>query len=53
MIRLLIADDHQVLLDGMKSALDSYEGIEVISTANNGNQVLEILKSIDVDLVLL
>ena len=33
MIKLLIADDHQVLLDGFKSIFDDVPGIEVVATA--------------------
>jgi len=54
MIRLLIADDHKVLLDGFKSIFNHIEDIEVVATANNGVEVLSQLeKSNDLDIVLL
>ncbi|MFT4568209.1 MAG: DNA-binding NarL/FixJ family response regulator [Saprospiraceae bacterium] len=53
MIRLLIADDYQVLLDGFNSIFDSIEDITVIGTAQNGKEVLEILKTSAIDVILL
>lgn len=53
MIRLLIADDHQVLLDGFKAIMEKEEDIQVVATASNGKQVLDILKENKVDLALL
>jgi DNA-binding NarL/FixJ family response regulator len=45
MIRLLIADDHQLLIDGIKTALNGVEDIQIVAEANNGYQVLEKLDS--------
>lgn len=45
MIRLLIADDHQLLIDGIKTALTGVEDIQIVAEANNGYQVLEKLDS--------
>lgn len=53
MVRLLIADDHQVLIDGFKSIFDYEEGIHVVATALNGQEVLDHLKDIEVDVILL
>jgi DNA-binding NarL/FixJ family response regulator len=43
MINILIADDHQLLIDGIKSALAGSTEMSVIAEANNGFQVLEKL----------
>lgn len=53
MVRLLIADDHQVLIDGFKSIFDYEEGIQVVATALNGQEVLDHLKDTEVDVILL
>ena len=53
MIRLLIADDHQVLLDGFISIFDEIEDIEVVATAHNGKEVLNYLKKNELDVILL
>ncbi|WAC40118.1 response regulator [Pedobacter sp. SL55] len=39
-IKIYIADDHQLLIDGLISALSDYAYIEIIGTANNGKKVL-------------
>jgi DNA-binding NarL/FixJ family response regulator len=43
MINILIADDHQLLIDGIKAALAGSPDISVVGEANNGYQVLERL----------
>lgn len=53
MIKVLLADDHQILLDGIKSILDQAENLEVVGTASNGLQVLEFLKNGTADVLLL
>ena len=53
MIRLIIADDHQVLLDGFVSIFETMDEIEVVGTANNGREVLEKLVGLNVDIALL
>ena len=53
MIRILIADDHQVLLDGFVAILEKVEDIEIVATASNGKQVLDHLKETEVDVTLL
>ena len=53
MIQILIADDHQVLLDGFSAIIEKVEDMNVAATASNGLQVLEILKTIQIDIVLL
>lgn len=53
MIRLLLADDHQLFLDGLHSILATVPGIEVVARAVNGRQVLEQLQHHAVDLVLM
>ena len=53
MIKVILADDHQILLDGIKTFLDQEPEIEVIGTATNGLQVLELLKKEVPDVLLL
>lgn len=54
MVNILIADDHQLLIDGIKSTLAGVEDIQVIGEANNGYQVLEKLESgLNVDIILM
>ncbi len=54
MINILIADDHQLMISGIKSALSGIEDFEFVAEAGNGYQVLEILESgIRVDVILM
>ncbi|MEZ4685487.1 MAG: response regulator transcription factor [Bacteroidia bacterium] len=53
MIRILIADDHRILLDGLKVILDRVPEFDVVATAEDGLQVLELLEEHDVDVLLL
>ena len=45
MIRVLIADDHQLFIDGIKSILDGQVGIAIIAEANNGLEVIKTLEA--------
>lgn len=53
MIRILIADDHQMLLDGLRSLLSSEENIHIIGEATTGDQVLDILGYDAVDVAII
>ncbi|WP_139956237.1 response regulator transcription factor [Flavicella sediminum] len=43
MIRLAIAEDHQSLIDGIKLLLKYEEGISIIGTANDGEELVELV----------
>ena len=45
MISIMIADDHQLLIDGIKSALSNIEDFNIVGEAHHGYQVLEQLES--------
>jgi len=54
MINILIADDHQLLIDGIKAALNGIEDFNIAAEVNNGYQVLEKLDSgTSVDVILM
>ena len=53
MINLIIADDHQIFIDGIKTVLVDEPDINVAGEALNGKQVLNLLKIKPVDVVLL
>jgi DNA-binding NarL/FixJ family response regulator len=52
-IELLIADDHTLLRDGMRALLESTERIKVLAEANDGIEVMELLKKHQPDIVLM
>jgi two-component system, NarL family, response regulator LiaR len=52
-IRVLIADDHLLVRDGLKVFLKNYPDIEVVGEANNGKQALELSASLRLDVILM
>lgn len=53
MIKLLLADDHNIILDGLTQMFASNDNINVVSTANNGKEVLDKLNLASFDVILL
>jgi DNA-binding NarL/FixJ family response regulator len=53
MIRIIIGDDHLMFIDGLKLLLSTFDNIEIVGEALNGEQVLELLKNNSADIVLL
>ena len=53
MIRVLIADDHTVVLKGLKQVLSDTPDINVVAEATTGQQVLDWVRSKPVDVVVL
>ena len=52
-IRLLIADDHPIVRDGLKKLLLLEDDFEVIGEAGDGREVLEKVRDLDPDVLLL
>ena len=53
MVRILIADDHVLFREGMKSLLKSEDGIELIASASDGLEALELAGELRPDIVLM
>jgi DNA-binding NarL/FixJ family response regulator len=53
MIKLLIADDHAIVREGLKQLFSLYEDINVAAEASSGGEVLEALRNDIFDLVVL
>ena len=52
-IKVIIADDHVLYRAGVKTALSAKPDVKVIAEADNGNHLINMLKSIPVDVILL
>ncbi len=53
MIRVVIADDHAIMREGLKRILDSAEDICVVGEATDGFEALALVRSVQFDLLLL
>ena len=49
-IRVIIADDHHILLDGLKVLLQKQKDIELVGAYQNGQEVLQALPVLEVDI---
>jgi DNA-binding NarL/FixJ family response regulator len=52
-IRILIADDHEVVRHGLKQILADYDDLQVVGEAANGQEVLRFLNEQSSDVILL
>lgn len=52
-IRVMLADDHKIVRDGIKLMLESQAGIDLISEAETGKEVLSLLKNELVDIIVM
>ena len=52
-LTVLIVDDHAILRDGLRSLLDRQPGITVIGEAGNGQEFLDLVRTVHTDIVLM
>jgi len=52
-IKVLLVDDHQIIIDGLKSLLKNSEEIVVAGEANNGREALRIIDLLEIDVVMM
>ncbi len=52
-LKVVIADDHRLMLEGIRAALSTADDIEIVGEASSGAQVLPLVACNDPDLVLL
>ena len=52
-IRVLIADDHHVVREGLRMILTEADGIEVVGEASEGGRVLRMVEALSPDVVLM
>ncbi len=52
-IKIVLADDHKIMREGMRSMLEQEEGLEVVSDAENGREAFEIAKELNPDIIIM
>jgi two-component system response regulator NreC len=52
-VRILLADDHQIMREGLKALLDKHSSIEVIAEAENGIETLAIARQERPDVIIM
>ena len=53
MIRIVVADDHTIVREGLKGLLSATGDLQVVGEAQNGHEVIERVRALDFDLLLL
>jgi DNA-binding NarL/FixJ family response regulator len=53
MIRVVIADDHTILREGLKQLLRAADDIEVVGEATDGGEVMQRVRELELDVLLL
>jgi DNA-binding NarL/FixJ family response regulator len=53
MIRVMVVDDHPVVREGVCKLINMEDDLEVVATANDGQEVLDTVKQIHPDIILL
>lgn len=53
MIRIVVADDHTIVREGLKQLLSATSDLSVVAEAQDGHQVLERVRALDFDVLLL
>ncbi len=48
-IRIVLADDHNLVRSGVKSLLSEMQGVEVVAEATNGKQAVDLVCSLNRD----
>lgn len=52
-IHIMIVDDHQIIIDGLKSLLSEVKNLKVVAEANNGKDAIDVFSKTPVNIVLM
>ncbi len=52
-IRILLCDDHRIIIDGLKGLLEGEEGMTCVGVTENGAEALQAVEHLQVDVVLM
>jgi len=52
-MKVLIADDHKILCEGLRALLEKQKNVQVVGTAYNGREVIKMASDLQPDLVIM
>jgi DNA-binding NarL/FixJ family response regulator len=52
-VRIILADDHKIVRNGLRALLENQPGIEVIAEADNGRETVRLVRDLVPDLVIM
>ena len=52
-IRILFADDHQIVREGLMRLIDREDGLKIVAEAENGQEAVRLARELNPDLVIL
>lgn len=52
-VKIILADDHRLMREGLRSLLESQPGIEVVAVAENGRETLRLVRKYKPDVVVM
>jgi DNA-binding NarL/FixJ family response regulator len=52
-VRVVVADDHPIVRDGLRALIEATPGIELIGEATNGDEAIELARRVQPDVVLM
>lgn len=52
-IKIFLADDHELFLQGLVALLKESEAFEIVGTAKNGQEVLDQIEGLEIDILIL
>ncbi len=52
-LKILLADDHQLLRDGLRSLLEKQHGVQIVAEAENGRKAVELAKETNPGLIIM
>jgi len=52
-VKIIIADDHKIMRDGLRNLLEKESGLEVIAEAKNGREAIQLTEQLRPDIVIM
>jgi two-component system response regulator NreC len=52
-VKIIIADDHKIMRDGLRNMLEKESGLEVVAEAKNGREAIQLTEQLRPDIVIM